>query len=115
MRCMTFAKKTGLVALLAIMVGSTTSFAADERGVIGQFRGDDPKSELSINYDDLSALLEQTVLDTGMSDRKEASKARPTAGSRIIRGSTDPHDICQEDGPGCLAGNHGGEHHKFRR
>ncbi|SDE21233.1 DUF547 domain-containing protein [Kordiimonas lacus] len=89
MRCMTFAKKTGLVALLAIMVGGTTSFAADESGVIGQFRGDDPKSELSINYNDLSALLEQTVLDTGMSDRTEAGKARPTAGSRIIRGSTD--------------------------
>lgn len=80
-----------LIGFCAMAFVATTVATAqrDESDVLPQFRGDDPKSDLSVNYKDVSAILEQTVLDTGMSDRKEAGKARPTAGSRIIRGSTN--------------------------
>ncbi|MFC4347476.1 DUF547 domain-containing protein [Kordiimonas lipolytica] len=78
----------------AIRVGTFALFAAimappslaGEATVPAQFRGDSPAPDFSIKYDDWDAMLSQTVLDTGMSDRVEASKMRPRAGSRIVRG-----------------------------
>ncbi len=77
------------IVIGAALVAGEAWAARDESGVLEPFRGDTPDSTLSINYDDLSRILKQTVLDTGHSDRREAGKARPSAGSRILRGSSN--------------------------
>jgi len=78
------AVRGGTLALVTV-VSASVSWAGEE-SVPSPFQGEDPKSDFSIKYDDWDAMLGQTVLDTGMSDRTEASKLRPRAGSRIIRG-----------------------------
>ncbi|SDE21209.1 DUF547 domain-containing protein [Kordiimonas lacus] len=80
----THALKLGAAALASVV--SVSVAWAGESGVPAPFRGDSPDSDFSIKYEDWDAMLGQTVLDTGMSDRTEASKVRPRAGSRIIRG-----------------------------
>lgn len=75
------------IVIGAVLIAGTAWADRDESGVLEPFRGDTQDSTLSINYDDLSRILQQTVLDTGHSDRREAAKAKPSAGSRIIRGS----------------------------
>jgi len=75
------------IGSLVLSAGLSASvLSADEASVLSPFRGENPKSDFSIKYDDWDAMLGQTVLDTGMSDRTEASKLRPRAGSRIIKG-----------------------------
>jgi hypothetical protein len=77
-------------ACLAVVLSiGTGAVAADEAAVPEPFRGDNPTSAFSINYNDWDLMLEQTVLPTGRSDRAQAPKARPRAGSRIIRGSSN--------------------------
>ena len=54
---------------------------------IKAFQGDTPDSPMSIDYKDLSAILSQTVWETGHSDRSTAGKTVPRTGSRIVTGS----------------------------
>lgn len=54
---------------------------------IEAFKGDTPDSPMSIDYKDLSAILSQTVWETGHSDRSTAGKTVPRTGSRISTGS----------------------------
>lgn len=79
---------TALVFALASV--SVPAGAADESSVPEPFRGETPGSKLTINYDDLTNVLETTVMRAGASDRREAPKARPAAGSRIQRGNPKP-------------------------
>jgi hypothetical protein len=72
---------------ITITVISSAAWAGEEKVPV-PFRGGSPESDFSIRYDDWDAMLEQTVLDTGMSERLQAPRARPMAGSRIIRGGT---------------------------
>lgn len=77
--------RSAATAALSLLVAATAS-AGDDSAIPAPFRGDDPQSEFSINYSDWDAMLEQTVLVTGASDRSQAPRAKPRAGSRIIRG-----------------------------
>jgi len=70
------------------LVGVTASDGAEL--VPEPFRGETQGSKLSINYGDYSAILKQTVLRAGHSNRVAAVKAAPAAGSRISRGSKKP-------------------------
>lgn len=47
------------------------------------FRGFDVNSKLVINYTDLDSLLDSVVLNTGRSDRKKASPAHSSSGTRM--------------------------------
>jgi len=76
--------------ILAFASVTVPSAGADESSVPEPFRGDTPGSKLTINYDDLTKVLETTVMRAGGSDRREAPKARPAAGSRIQRGNPKP-------------------------
>lgn len=78
--------KSGVIAL-AVALSLSGTLAASDAQVPEPFRGETPGSDFTINYHDWDAMLEQTVLDTGMSDRAQATKARPRAGSNIVRGS----------------------------
>ncbi len=86
MSLMRLTKAIGVGTLALATVLSTSAAIASDANVPEPFRGDRPESDFSIKYDDWDAMLAQTVLDTGMSDRVEASKMRPRAGSRIVRG-----------------------------
>ncbi|MFC4347474.1 DUF547 domain-containing protein [Kordiimonas lipolytica] len=81
-----------LVSLLIVIlvVVEPPLRASDESGVPTQFQGHTPGSKLTINYDDLTTVLETTVMRAGQSDRREAPTARPAAGSRIKRGNSKP-------------------------
>jgi Protein of unknown function, DUF547 len=78
----------GLMVLLGVSTPSAAFYAHIEDAVLKQFRGDTRLSKLTINYDDYSTILQQTVLHAGQSDRVSVKKAAPTAGSRIQRGSS---------------------------
>ncbi len=76
----------GVAAVFLLITMAHRVDAANEEDIPKPFRGDDPASDFSINYSDWDLILEKTVLDTGMSDRSQAPRSRPQAGSRIIRG-----------------------------
>lgn len=61
--------------------------AGDENIIPEAFRGDTPDSQLTIDYTDLTAILNQTVWETGHSDRSNAGKVAARPGSRIARGN----------------------------
>lgn len=77
-------------AVFVFISAAMPTSASDESGVPEPFRGEEPGSKLTINYDDLTSVLETTVMRAGGSDRREAPKARPAAGSRIQRGNPKP-------------------------
>lgn len=54
---------------------------------IEAFRGDTPDSKVTVDYKDLSAILNQTVWETGQSDRITAGTTPPRTGSRITTGA----------------------------
>ncbi len=81
-----FSRCRGAATVFLLVTMAHRVDAVSEEGIPKPFRGDDPTSDFSINYSDWDLMLEQTVLDTGMSNRSQAPKSRPQAGSRIIRG-----------------------------
>ncbi|SDE20099.1 DUF547 domain-containing protein [Kordiimonas lacus] len=54
---------------------------------ITAFQGDTPDSGFSVDYGDLSKILNQTVWETGHSDRANPGRVSARPGSRIVRGS----------------------------
>jgi len=84
-----FKKTLTILAFLWMGMGSAMAGVnSDEQIVAEPFRGETRGSKLSINYDDFSAILKQTVVKAGHSDRRYSTKAPPAAGSRVTRGST---------------------------
>ena len=59
------------------------SVHADASDVPEQFRGHDESSTMSVNYDDLTALLKVVVADIGRSRRKDARPADDITGTRM--------------------------------
>ncbi|SDE21255.1 DUF547 domain-containing protein [Kordiimonas lacus] len=82
--------KSYKVVVFALFSMCVSASAAGDTKVPEPFRGEAPESDLTINYDDLTGIFETTVMRAGQSDRREAPKARPAAGSRIQRGNTKP-------------------------
>lgn len=65
----------------------TTSLSADESKIPEPFRGEKRGSNIEISYADWSAILKQTVLETGMSDRRAAKAQKTSVGTRVKSGN----------------------------
>ncbi len=78
-----------IVTLLGLSLLHTVQVRATELPdtAIEAFKGDTPDSQVRVDYKDLSAILKQTVWETGHSDRVTAGKTPPRTGSRIVTGA----------------------------
>lgn len=76
-------KQINKVLLLTVICSFVTSVYADEKDIPEPFRGDNPSSSYSIQYNDIDVLFRGTVLATGMSDRAKAKQSSAEIGSRI--------------------------------
>ncbi len=91
-----------LVSLVSVPAMAPLAWAAETAGaavfspdemtgedsiIPAAFRGDTWNSDLTILYQDLDEVLRQSVLVTGRSNRARVPKARPAAGSHIVRGT----------------------------
>lgn len=71
------------LTLFALLVSLATNVYANEKDVPEPFRGDNPSSSYTIQYNDIDVLLRGTVLATGMSDRAKAKESFAEIGTRI--------------------------------
>jgi len=78
-----------LAATLSLALPPAPAAKAQETPdtAIEAFRGHTPGSTMSINYQDLTKILNQTVWETGHSDRANPGRVSARPGSRIVRGA----------------------------
>ncbi|MFT4993953.1 MAG: hypothetical protein ACI965_000974 [Paraglaciecola sp.] len=76
-----------LFICLSLYGVSSAYCAATEESLPGIFRGDAPSSTIEISYEDLDAILKASVVVTGQSTRKAASKNIAVTGTRLVRHS----------------------------
>ncbi len=87
-RFMPFLRTIVILATTMILSGPLQANAAENPDTaIPAFKGDTPDAKISIDYKDLTAILNQTVWETGHSDRANPGRASARPGSRIVRGS----------------------------
>jgi len=79
---MCFSKKFYKVTCLSIAVLVSANVYANTQNIPEPFRGQDKNSTISINYDDISNILQLSVLDMGKSKRATAPKNTAQIGTR---------------------------------
>ena len=73
-----------VVSLLVVLIMfPVLAWAGSEVEMPESFYKSSPSSELSINYDDLSSVLQRTVLVTGRSTREKADTSAASTGTRM--------------------------------
>ncbi|WP_417464754.1 DUF547 domain-containing protein [Kordiimonas sp.] len=82
-------KTTALVTGLLLATAGLFSAPgfADEKNIPEVFRGETRGSPIQIRYDDWTAILRSTVIDSGTAGRELASAPEAQIGTRVVRGN----------------------------